>query len=323
MSENTRPGFAPEAVSEEALRWIVRLNSGTATAEDFAAYAAWRDAHPNHKAAAAEAEKIWNDAADIHLDARTGTIRPGRPQPKVSRRSVVAGGLALVTVGGGTIWSERMLRRPSADYVTQTAETRIIDLPDGSRMHLGARSAANLAFSTAQRSIEVVEGRAFFDVAADGRPFDVRIGDVTVTALGTKFDINAALPAGAIEIAVTEHAVRVTQARMSSTEVAEGHALRFDGAGAAAGVHKVDSASIAAWRDGLYIAEERPLEEVVAALAAYQSGWIVVQSPRLAQMRVNAVLDLGQPSAALASLGTALSVHVRQFSPFLTVISEI
>jgi transmembrane sensor len=320
LAQQQRHAPPPREISDEALRWIVRLNSGSAGPQARADYAAWRALSPAHAQAAREAEAIWGDAGNLHLDADSGAVRPGRSKRGPSRRAVIACGVALAALGGAGLATAHLLQRPDADYLTATAETLAVTLPDGSRVHLGARSALDLDFSAARRDVALIEGRAYFEVATDAaRPFSVAVAGTRVTALGTAFDIDATLPAGAVEIAVTEHAVRLS----TGLDLQEGQGLRIDGAGRRGPVTAIDPAVVEAWRDGLYIAENRTLEDVIAALGAWRQGWIVIQSPRLAALRVNAVLDLRRPDAALDVLAAALPITVRGFSPFLTVISEI
>ena len=77
----------------------------------------------------------------------------------------------------------------------------------------------------------------------------------------------------------------------------------------------------AIWRDGQYVAEGRSLEEVVAALAAWHGGFIVITDTRLKQLKVNAVLDLRDANGSLDALQSGLPLKVRHVSDYFTVIS--
>lgn len=76
-----------------------------------------------------------------------------------------------------------------------------------------------------------------------------------------------------------------------------------------------------AWRSGFYIAEDRRLDEVLAAINAYRPGWIVARGGAVRSLRVNAVLDLGAPDQSLAALTEGLPIDVWHLSPYLTVVS--
>ena len=63
--------FSPSPVGihrdldDEALDWVVRLTSGDPDANEIEAFRAWRDQSPLHKAALADARKLWVDLGAI------------------------------------------------------------------------------------------------------------------------------------------------------------------------------------------------------------------------------------------------------------------
>ncbi|WP_448116864.1 FecR family protein [Mesorhizobium amorphae] len=212
-----------------------------------------------------------------------------------------------------------------SDHATRTGQTSVVDLPDGSRAHLNAASALNVDFSTDRRLVELVEGQAYFEVTSDPmrRPFDVKAGDITVTALGTAFDVNRNLPDGATEIAVAEHMVRIAPAgALQPIELQAGQMVVLSRDGTAGPVTSVENSTAAAWRTGVYIAQSRPLAQVVAALQAYHEGWLLIEDDKARLLRVNAVLDLHTPDSSLDALASGLPIRIRRLSRFLTVISS-
>ncbi|MCG7506109.1 FecR family protein [Mesorhizobium retamae] len=303
---------------------IVRLHSGEAGENDWAEFRRWRSTSAEHEAAAAEAELLWNDASNLHRDPRTGLIKPGRRKP-VSRRAVLGGiGAAALALGGLRVTGA--LQGILSDHTTGTGQTSVIDLPDGSRAYLNAASALNIDFSPQRRSAELVGGQAYFEVVGDPlrRPFDVKAGDVTASALGTAFDVNRNLPDGATEITVTEHMVRVTSVSASQEIVLDaGETVIVSRDGHAGPVTTIEKSAAVAWRSGLYVAESRSLAQVVAALQAYHEGWLVIEDDKARLLRVNAVLDLRTPASSLDALASGLPIRIRRLSRFLTVISSV
>lgn len=313
--------------SEEALLWIVRLHSGDATAADRHEFRLWRAKSIENEMAAREAESLWSDASELHQDARTGAIRPGRQlRRKPSRRATVIGGL-VAAVGGGLL-AAGALRKPAADFATGLGETRSVALPDGSKVILNARSALGLQFSAAARRVELIGGQAFFEVAPDvARPFEVAVDDIVTTALGTAFDVNRNLAEGGVAVSVTQHAVRIrvdgtaaTSLPRRSIDVREGQSVTVAANGRIGAVAIGSPANATAWRRGQYVAENRSLADVVAALQAYHEGWLVLRG-EAGRLRVNAVLDLRTPDESLDALASGLPISVRRLSRFLVVIS--
>src|SRR5262249_36968811 len=75
-------------------------------------------------------------------------------------------------------------------FETAPAQHQDTRLPHGSRLSLGAKSLVVVHFASEERAIALERGEAFFEVAREsGRPFVVRVGDTSITALGTAFDV--------------------------------------------------------------------------------------------------------------------------------------
>lgn len=326
--ERRQPAHPPRDLSDQALGWIVRLNSGEATRADREAYRSWKALSRDHALAAAEAETLWDYASEIGRDPETGLIQPGtRRRRRASRRDALAVLAGLGLAGAGGVW---LHRRQSLlpDHATGLAQTRTVVLPDGSRVTLNAMSAIGVDYSPQARQVVLIEGQAYFEVAADpSRPFEVRAGGIGVLALGTAFDVDRTLPGHALAVSVARHSVSVrrlddAEPRQSPTIVREGERLVIPSAGPVGAPVPQDGSAVATWRDGIHVAENRRLEEVIAAFRPYHRGWIVIRDERLKALRVNAVLDLRTPEASLAALEGGLPIRVHMVSKYLTVITE-
>lgn len=143
-------------------------------------------------------------------------------------------------------------------------------LPDGSMVWLNAGSSIRfpLRFDNTERYVEL-KGEAFFEVkkraGADGRsvPFIVKTERGNVEVLGTEFNV-AAYPEDPIfKTTLLEGIVRV----VSPTKVER---ILKPGQQAALGSHfevlEVNTEEVAAWKNGYFYFENRPLEEILQAL---------------------------------------------------------
>lgn len=106
--------------------------------------------------------------------------------------------LPLVLVAGGYLYlSKQESHIPVVVAMTEVTtgpdETKEIVLPDGSTVWMNETSTIRYAVdkSSSHRSVEL-SGEAFFQVVKDPtRPFHVKTADVSVTVLGTEFNVKA------------------------------------------------------------------------------------------------------------------------------------
>lgn len=329
-SQSKRPTYPPKELSDEALGWIVRLHSGEADRSDWSAFDVWRGQSGEHEAAAREAAMLWGDVSEVHRDPATGLIQPGRRKRGLSRRGLLGGIAGVATIGAAGMWAGGASRSWESDHATGIAETRVVTLADGSRVILNAMTAIDVDYRQNLRRLVLQEGQAFFEVLSNhSRPFVVETGGGRVLALGTAFDIDANFPDGSVAVAVTQHSVQVERRSgapdaapaLDGLVVAEGERVVISPDGRPGAVVRQDAAVATAWQTGMYVAEGRRLDEVIAAFRAYHQGWIVVQGDAIRALRVNAVLDLRTPDASLSALADGLPITVRQVSRYLTVIT--
>lgn len=301
-------------VRDEALAWFVRMNSGDATEADRARHAAWLAADLRHRQEYAKLGGIWSDL-DAVRDPRSITPMPP-VTPVISRRMVLSGSIAA-GLAGGYLALNGLPDFLQSDEYTGTGETRRATLEDGSTVDLDADTAFALEFDNQVRGIHLQRGRAFFDVAADPRPFRVRAEGGIITALGTRFSVH--LWDGSTTIAVEEHAVTVQSTGLGEVRVEEGERISF-GNGAPGTVEPFDAYIETAWLRGKLIFEDRPLRQVLADVNRYRSGTIQVTSDRLLDMRVSGIFDISNPDGVLEAIENTLPVRSTHVTRYLVVL---
>lgn len=320
--------FNPDAedLAEAALRWIARLNSGMATTADRQAWQDWRATSARHEQAAVEAESLWADLSQLHVDQDTGLIKPGRKQRGLSRRAMLTGlgAIAVTGVASTGAWRSGAFTRLFADHVTAVATTSVINLPDGSRATLGAYSAIDVLHDRVFRGIQLLQGQVFLEVAGDlPAPFEIRTDNASVLSSSAVLDVTRDLPDGAAEVAVVTETVQVITQNAPPLDLRAGEIVTLNGMGHAGPVRHQNVADIGAWRQGSYRANARTLDEVVAALSPWYGGSIVIAGNDLRSLRVDAVLDLRDPRGSLDALQGGLPIRVRHLADLLTVISSV
>lgn len=304
------------ALSDEAISWVVRLNSGRATADDQQEFALWRAQSPAHESAALEAEAVWNGIGTAGGEHRETERKLARA--KLTRRGVLGGGAVLIA-GAGLYKSGIVGPHLFADYTTAVAEQRSIVLPDGSNVSLNGASALSVDYTAERRALTLFRGQGIFSVVADAsRPFIVEAGGGTARALGTVFDV---------DLRPTDTVVTVVEGRVAVATSASRHAIDVDGdqrvhyaAGAVPSAPlPVDAGAETAWGRGKLIFNNRSLGDVIAEVERHRSGRILLIGSRLQRLQVTGVFEVSDPDSILRMIEETLPVQVTRL-PWVTVI---
>jgi transmembrane sensor len=272
----------------DAGEWVQRLHESNTPALDDE-WMQWCGADPLNLPAFEKIQRIW----DAFPEAGDGSIHLPQPANRLEHRNrliaLAASALLLVGVAG---WLA--LRHPEVQALaTAVGEQRRITLADGSHLDLAPDSRVSTRFTAARREVQLERGQAFFAVAHNAaRPFIVHVDGLTVTAVGTAFDVR---------IGPSRTVVTVSEGKVN---VAPGAAEAGGGAGADTGTvragvgqrvtfsqtaHRLSVAAVdpnvaGSWRDGTLRFVGEPLEDVVGAVNRYSTPRIVV-APAFQQTR--------------------------------------
>lgn len=131
------------------------------------------------------------------------------------RRNLAIAATLLVLLGAAGFWFMKASRPQHTVYASNAV--RLDTLPDGSFVTLNKQSSISYANSFSKERHVKLEGEAFFNVAQDpGRPFVIKVNDVTVKVLGTSFNIKSVngkteviVETGAVEVTKQHHSVQL------------------------------------------------------------------------------------------------------------------
>lgn len=321
-----------DAATEQAIDWLVRLDSDHADDAVRLAFDRWLQAHEAHRQAWSAVQARLGgsvDAAIGQLCQEGAAASVGRqallaPVPTAaSRRRMLRGGLATLLATTATGWlvnRQTPLTTLAADLRTGTGQRLHHRLPDDSELTLDARSAVDIAYDGTRRLVRLHAGALVASVAplGHGRPFVVQTAQGTVQALGTRFMVRQ-VDDGAGEyslVHVMEHSVRIANQAGQTQVLQAGESARFSGE-----TITVLGGRIApdAWAQGLIDVRDQPLAEVIDALRPYTAGLIRV-SPEAARVRVFGVFALDAPERVLQDLADTHPITVRRWGPWLTLV---
>lgn len=296
-------------VLEAAATWYVRLNAAVPSDELRQAWRAWLEAHPAHARAWARVEKLQCQLGALPREVALPTLVGVR-----ARRRAVLKTLALLLAAGGLGWSAREpVRDWSAQYRTGWGERRQLDLADGSRLELNTASAVDVAFGPDLRQVLLRRGEIFIETAADpsGRPFVVHLPEGSIRALGTRFGVRS--EDGRARVAVLEHAVEVRPGHGLPVRVEAGQALGFAAGGSDTPTPLAPGED--AWRRGMLSVVDERLEDVLAELARYRTGYLHCD-PAVADLRLSGAFSLDDTDLALENLADSLPVRLRYLTRY-------
>lgn len=315
-----------ESIDEQAADWLIRLNEPDADERLAAEFDAWKRSDARHAAAAerlqgfiGQMSALRGQKASVHaaLDAAF-TSRKRRYRGKRAATALML--LALLPVWA--LWRSELPSYLLADLRTQPAQWLAHELPDHSRVTLSGNSALDLQYDSQQRRVRLLRGEVLVDVAHDStRPFIVATEQGEVRALGTRFVVTRR--DGATLVTMLESRVAATaSSNPQALEVNAGEQARITRHDVQL-TKTVDTRSVEdAWRHHQLVVRDQPLTAVLDQLARQFPGHMQFDREALADLRVSAVLPLDDSDRALNLLAEALPLQIREFTPWLKVISR-
>lgn len=146
-----------------------------------------------------------------------------------------------------------------------------LTLPDGSKVWLNAESSLKypVDFITAERRVELT-GEAYFEIAKKQQPFIVVTDKQEVKVLGTHFNISSYQDDPITKTTLLEGSVNVSQRSTGASRILKpGEQSRISTARSAPSVITADIESEMAWKNGLFIFRDEPIESILKDLARW------------------------------------------------------
>jgi len=301
-----------------AAQWHTRLEED-ASPLTCAEFDAWLAADERHKAAFDSLEESWSRMAAAAVEPRIMHLR--REALAATRRPSwlrIAGVAAtVVAVAAAAAYFALPKTHPEIGpeasqtaantaeggaFRTAVGERSNVTLADGSSVALNTNSRIDVRFTAQERSIRLLEGQAWFQVAKDAkRPFVVEAGDQRVTALGTAFDIRlgerdsvqVTLAEGRVSVErIRSKLAQLIQPQAARAELNPGEALIISGE-TPAKKRKADLSKVMSWRNGQIVFDNDSLETAVAEVNRYSATHVELADAALGNLRVSGVFKAG------------------------------
>lgn len=331
MTEFDRTSTSQEYLSEKSLAWVNLLLSGAMTPADAQALNLWRARSPAHEQAFADAVRFQRAVRrSILSDRENASAAPSpvqlaqaqRHKPVIGRRVLLGGAVAasaaayLAIKPPGELWPS--LAELMSDYHTGTGEQRKIALASGVSLELNTRTNVSLQRSGGAPAVKLVSGEATATVRRPASaPFTILAGAGRTLLAQARVDVRKDGPTvcvtcmeGSADVAHSAGRVRLEAGRqVTYTDNAMGRPIA------------VDVAVLTAWRSGLLIFRDAPLQHVVDELNRYRAGKIILLDAQLGSRPVYGVFQIARIADAAEQLRRLTGAKLTSLPGDIVVLS--
>jgi transmembrane sensor len=329
MSAPTQADREREEIDRAASTWLIRIEEDGLDRDGERDFDQWLASDSRHKATYEAMRATWSDIAEVPGLAALAPLQTAiaadrgvlRPEPSRKRRVAAMAIAASLVAGLFLLFGPNSLS--DRQYRTDIAETRIVTLPDGSSVTLGARSSITIAYKGEERRVILSSGEALFDVIHDAqRPFVVDAGSSLIRDLGTRFDVNRT--ASSVRIGVIEGRVQVNRkdnVSIAPVTVGRGqgvqivHTPTVDLAGNASRPGQIvvmAQETTGAWRDGRLVFDNVRLADLSADVNRYYAPGVTLGSAAVGDLRVTAAFKTSEIPAFMGALDATLPVRTER-----------
>jgi transmembrane sensor len=313
-------GNVDEGMRREAERWFARLREPTLPQTEREAFERWRAADPRRAEAYARTERLWDKLAMLKESERLrlsvpesaasgGLLASAWRRPGVRYPVFLALAATLVVV---VIFGLISLNRgaPNQIFATALGEQRTERLADGTTLRLNTNSTLDARITGYGRAVTLHSGEAAFDVAKDSsRPFVVTVGDGTVTAVGTHFDVRR--EADSVQVTLMEGRVQLARPAFKEIEWLDpGQQATYSESASGIVRRNVDTEALTSWMSGRLEFRNTPLEQAVAEANRYSARKMRIDDPAIKHLAVSGTFRTGDVDAIAAAFEGAFAVRV-------------
>lgn len=301
---------APDVTArQEAIAWAVRTHD--AAFEDWEGLERWLAADPEHARLYDRVTRAVDEAAKAPRHDDIGPAIPvpaGRLSSPAARWIPFAMAASVVVTVGGVAWMMASDNKPASYALsTQPGVRRSVVLDKAVRLEVNGDTRLTLDRRDA-RFARMERGEVLLSVAHDPEhPFRLEAGDVTITDIGTIFDVEQ--NAQTTRIAVADGEVRVTT-RAGSATVPAGRGISIAQATGDMVLQDVEKRSVGAWRVGRIDFTDMAIADLAIRLHRATGAQIDVARD-IADRRVSGSIAIGtDPQEIFRTLAPLLRVAI-------------
>jgi transmembrane sensor len=307
--------------AEQAARWCVRLCEGEMKGGARAQFTRWLTSDPAHRAAFDQAVEAWQEvgAAEgtseilaLRVEAleslrRTQRVRAGHQWFGARTRWALAASVIIALLVGILVRGY-----PSTQQISSAnGQRRDVALADGSTVNLDASSEVLVRYSAGQRRLQLLRGRAKFQVAKDpSRPFLVRAADREIVATGTMFSVE--IVQKEVQVILYQGHVSVVGPDHVRTALVAGEELIAPIASLQVHIETVNVARSLGWESDQLEFVDEPLASAVERVNRYARTPIAVGDAAAASERISGVFTAGDTRSFIEGITAVSALKAEQ-----------
>lgn len=307
-----------DQLSSEAAQWVSKLHNGRLSRKEKQAFSRWLNQSHVHEQLFDEMNATWVSMGNAQylpeVKEQIDRVKPyyikdyfDKGLIQIAQYAcallVVAAALSQFSMENTDTSAQdnsAQLVQQVDTYSTQVGESKKIVLEDGSYIRLNTQSKVEVSYSAKSRKISLLQGEAYFSVAPDKkRPFIVSVGNSTVTAVGTEFNIYKKNASTAVT--VTEGIVDV---RLKNTDTIEQVTENLQ-----VNVYRdtIDSPTTAMLNDVQWLKQQlvvssKTLSFVIGELNRYLVEPVILSDSDVKRLKLSGTFDLANPQKTLQDI---------------------
>jgi transmembrane sensor len=326
-----------QEIEEQAAAFLARRDGGDWSQADAAELRQWMDTSVAHKVALLRLEAVWEHARKLKTLAAglpaavvpaagewqkspffAGEV-PMRTTRGTQLRRCAAAAAIVVAVGASLYFYKD---RAEDQYITPIGGLATVPLSDGSNVTLNTTTKIRLEFTPARREVRLERGEAFFVVAKDaGRPFVVKVANLRIVAVGTRFSVRR--DGDDVRVEVAEGKVRVEpgpeSAHLAALPPGDAAVLLAPG-----GIAKTTTDGIVVqerkvsdveddltWRQGYLTFRDSPLADVIAQFNRYNIRKLRIADEGTGTIRISGTFRAQNSAAFVRVMSDGFGVRAR------------
>ena len=279
---------------------IGRLLSGEASASEKQQLRDWQNEKEENQKLFQKIKSIWEDTEINHLQVTEKPFQRVKDKIRISekyyreplplnkkikiRYIYRAAAILLFIISSYLLGTQQYFSTQEKPRVAEIikenppGQKSKVHLPDGSIVWLNAQSILKYptSFGNVQRVVKL-QGEAYFEVVKDStRPFSVISDDITTTALGTSFNINAFHLDEEVQVTLVDGKVKVSSEQNEDQFLTPGQGLIYNKMDNELQIKNYQVENVIAWVNGVLRFEDDGFQTIIQKLERWYGVQIQV-----------------------------------------------